>query len=101
MNNTKIENIIDRNGIDGWDGLGKEVCDALTKTFKFDSFEQAQHFAQEVGKFAELNDHHPEWNTSNGGKNINVKLTSHFNNNTVTLLDFELAEQMNKQFGQT
>mgnify|MGYP000881546587 FL=1 len=40
MNNTKIENIIDRKGIEGWGGLGEgEVDNALTKTFRFDSFE--------------------------------------------------------------
>jgi len=27
---------------------------------------------------------------------LQVKLTSHFANNTVTLFDFELAEEMNK-----
>ncbi len=42
-------------------------------------------------------DHHPEWNITNGGKTVNVRLTSHFNNNKVTKLDFELAEIMNEQ----
>ena len=46
-------------------------------------------------------DHHPEWNITNGGKTVNVRLTSHFNNNKVTKLDFELAEIMNEQEGVT
>ena len=42
MNNTKIENIINSKNIEGWNGLGEgKVEEALTKTFRFDSFEQA------------------------------------------------------------
>ena len=56
---------------------------------------------QEVGKFCELKDHHPEWSSSEGGKRLDVKLTSHFANNTVTLLDFELAENFSKTYKST
>jgi len=52
---------------------------------------------QEVGKFCSKTDHHPEWRLVDGGKAIEVKLTSHFANNTATIFDFELAEQMNEQ----
>ena len=48
-----------------------------------------------------MKDHHPEWHTDNGGKNVHVRLTSHFANNQVTLLDFELAEHMNQEFSKT
>ena len=37
----------------------------------------------------------------NGGKSIQVKLTSHFANNKVTLFDFELAEHMNTTYSDT
>ena len=94
MNQTKINNIIERGGVEGWDDGGN--LDALTKSFEFDTYEHAQHFVQIVGQWADKNDHHPEWNISNGGRTVNVRLTSHFANNTVTLYDFELAEQMNK-----
>ena len=43
-------------------------------------------------------DHHPEWRLSNGGRTVDVKLTSHFANNTVTRLDFQLAEAMNEAY---
>ena len=89
MNQTKITNIIERRGVEGWDE--GDNLDALTKTFSFDSFEHANAFVQEVGKFCELKDHHPEWFSSEGGKTVSVRLTSHFANNKVTLFDFEVA----------
>jgi hypothetical protein len=53
---------------------------------------------QNVGKFCNQKDHHPEWESANGGKSIKVKLTSHFAGNKVTLFDFELAESMNANY---
>ena len=45
MNQTKISNVMARGGVEGWtqerDG---DHIDVLTKTFEFDSFEQASHF---------------------------------------------------------
>lgn len=70
----------------------------LTKSFEFLSFEQAQHFVQRVGRFCNEKDHHPEWQTSNEGKTISARLTSHFAGNKVTLYDFQLAENMNKSY---
>ena len=95
MVTNKIDNILDKGGIEGWNE--GENLDALTKSFEFDSFEQANHFIQSVGNFAEKNDHHPEWSSSNGGRTVNVRLTSHFANR-VTLFDFELAQHMNKEY---
>lgn len=69
----------------------------LKRQFDFDSFEQASAFVHRVGtKCSEL-DHHPEWNVTNGGKSVSVKLTSHFAGNKLSLLDFQLAEIMNTQ----
>ena len=83
MNNNIIENIANRGGTEGWD-----VDEfSMRKTFEFDSFEECQAFVMRVAKDAEEHDHHPEWNLSDGGKTLNVKLTSHFANNTVTRLD--------------
>ena len=95
MNETRITNIIDAGGVDGWDHGNLEV---LKKTFEFESFERANDFIQEVGKFCETKDHHPQWSTSNGGKTVHVELTSHFANNTVTIFDFEVAQAMNNIF---
>ncbi len=58
---------------------------------------QAQYFVQRVGVFCSQKDHHPEWSIADGGKTVNVKLTSHFANNKVTLFDFQIAEHMNQQ----
>jgi pterin-4a-carbinolamine dehydratase len=70
----------------------------LRKTFDFANFEQAQHFVQRVGKFCKEHDHHPEWHVVNGGKSVAANLTSHFAGNKATLLDFQLAEAMNKAY---
>ena len=96
MNQNRITAILERNGVEGWDE--GDNLEALTRTFNFDSFEQANFFMQQVGKFAETKDHHPEWSSTDGGKTINVRLTSHFAGNKVTLFDFELAEHMNKTY---
>ena len=37
MYNTRINNIIDSNGIEGWDTIGE--VEFLEKTFEFDTFE--------------------------------------------------------------
>ena len=91
MNKNIIENIVARGGTDGWD----TQVEAMKKSFEFDSFEECQAFIMRVAKDAEAKDHHPEWSLSNGGKTVDVRLTSHFAGNTVTRLDFELAEAMN------
>ena len=46
----------------------------------------------EVSKFCTETDHHPEWALN--GRTLSVKLTSHFNDNKVSLKDYELANHM-------
>ena len=94
MNKNIIENIVARGGTEGWD----TSIEVMKKSFDFDSFEEAQAFIMRVGKDAEAKDHHPEWSVSNGGRTVDVRLTSHFAQNTVTRLDFELAEAMNNAY---
>ena len=94
MNKNIIDNIVDRGGSEGWD----TTEDYLKKSFNFDSFEEAQAFCQGVRNFCNEKDHHPEWSTANGGRTVNVTLTSHFAGNKVTRLDFELAEAMNDAY---
>ena len=102
MNTNKINAIEDRKGDEGWEQhVEGDTLLALTKTFEFDSFEKANFFVQEVGSYCDKNDHHPEWRTEAGGTVVHVKLTSHFAGNTVSLLDYELAEQMNKSYSDT
>ena len=96
MNQTLIQNIINRGGDAGWEHAAN--YDWLKKSFEFSSFEQASAFVSAVGVRAESIDHHPEWHTTDGGRTVNVTLTSHFANNKVTRLDFQLAEMMNEEF---
>ena len=69
----------------------------MKRTFTFSSAAQAQSFVQGVSRFCAQKDHHPEWSVSDGGRTVNVTLTSHFAGNKVTLFDFQLAEHMNNQ----
>ena len=94
MFENRINNIIDGNGIDGWETIGE--LEYLEKTFTFAGFEASQDFIDKVGQFAEKNDHHPEWKLTNAGCTVEVRLTSHFNNDHLSLADFELAQAMNK-----
>lgn len=70
----------------------------MRRTFEFTSFEQAQYFIQRVAQFAREKDHHPEWAVAEGGRRVEVRLTSHFAGGKVTLYDFQLAERMNKDY---
>ena len=93
MNTNKINAIEDRKGDEGWQQhVEGDALVALSKSFEFDSFEEGQAFVQSVRAYADSKDHHPEWKSENGGTLIHVKLTSHFAGNTVSLLDYELAE---------
>lgn len=96
MNKNIIESIVARGGIEGW------VTDlnSLTKVFRFQTFEACNAFVVRVSREIEARSHHPEWNVTDSGKVLNVKLTSHFAGNTVTRLDFEMAEAMNLAFAE-
>jgi len=96
MNQNRITNIIERGGVEGWDTAADLAY--LQKSFQFTSTSQAQYFVQNVGKFCSQQDHHPEWSVTDGGKTVQVRLTSHFANNKATLFDFQLAEHMNQQY---
>ena len=97
MNKNIIENIVARGGTEGWD----TDLYAMKKDFEFDSFEECHAFCTRVAKDAEAKDHHPEWKLTNAGRTVSVTLTSHFAQNTVTRLDFELAEAMNTAYTET
>ncbi len=99
MNQNRITNIIERGGVDGWETAADLAH--LKKSFSFTSTLQAQYFVQNVGRFCAQQDHHPEWSVSEGGRTVNVTLTSHFARNKVTLFDFQLAEHMNQQYAIT
>ena len=74
MNKNIIENIVARGGTEGWD----TDMYAMKKSFEFDTFEECHTFCTRFARDGEAKDHHPEWKLSNGGKTVNVTLTSHF-----------------------
>ncbi len=66
--------------------------DAITKTFKFKSFNQAFGFMTRVALYAEKWDHHPEW--FNVYSRVTVTLTTH-DAGGLSDLDVKLAARMN------
>ena len=48
---------------------------AVTRTFKFEDFNQAFGFMTRVALYADKHDHHPEW--SNVYNTVNITLTTH------------------------
>lgn len=66
---------------------------AITRQFKFKSFNQAFAFMTRVALMAEKLDHHPEW--SNVYNKVDVLLTTH-SANGLTALDVKLAQAMDK-----
>lgn len=68
--------------------------DALTKTFKFDSFREAMGFMFRVAFDAEALNHHPDW--SNAYSKVMIRLTTHDAGDKVTAKDVELAKRIQK-----
>ena len=79
-------------GLDGW--LVEEET-SLVKTFEFSSYEQANQFMHEAGIVCEEMNHHPEWWTTEGGKVVNTRLTTHDAGNKITVNDYKAAKAMN------
>ncbi len=59
--------------LSGWEPV--EGRDAIQKSFKFKSFNQAWAFMTRVALAAEAQDHHPEW--SNVYNRVEILLTTH------------------------
>lgn len=68
----------------------------LHKTFAFKNFETAIQFMHKASiEISHLN-HHPEW--TNIYNKVEVKLTTHDANHTITEKDYELAEILDRIF---
>jgi 4a-hydroxytetrahydrobiopterin dehydratase len=72
----------------------KEENNTLTKGFKFKNFIEAWSFMTKVAMVAEKMNHHPDW--SNSYNIVNITLTTHDKENTITDKDRELAEKIDK-----
>jgi 4a-hydroxytetrahydrobiopterin dehydratase len=70
----------------------------LIKNFQFESFEQAMEFMQLAAVPISRLNHHPEW--KNVYNRIEVHLTTHDAGNTVTDLDWKLAEILDVVFNE-
>lgn len=67
--------------------------DAISKEFKFKSFQQAWGWMTEIALCAEKLDHHPEW--SNTYNQVQVVLTTH-SCDGLSDLDIKLAKLMDE-----
>ncbi len=74
----------------GWAQEG----DALTRTIARADFVEALALAVEVGKLAEIANHHPDIKIHRY-RHVHLSLSTHDAGNTVTEKDFALAQQIN------
>ena len=75
----------------GWSAV--EGRDAIARSFRFETFNEAFGWMTRVALFAEKLDHHPEW--FNVYNRVDVILTTH-DADGVTALDIQLARFMEK-----
>jgi len=69
---------------------------AITRTFKFESFTAAFVFMTRVAFEAERQNHHPDWR--NSYNMVAIKLSTHDAGNIVTDNDIKLARAINSIF---
>ena len=77
--------------LDGWQEVAER--DAITKTFRFQTFNEAFGFMTRVALAAEKADHHPEW--FNVYNRVDVTLSTH-DAGGVTDKDVRLARFMDR-----
>jgi 4a-hydroxytetrahydrobiopterin dehydratase len=71
---------------------------SLQRSFKFRNFSEAWGFMNRVALACEIADHHPTW--SNTYNRVDIALTTHDANNTVTTKDLDLALAINQILGE-
>jgi 4a-hydroxytetrahydrobiopterin dehydratase len=78
-------------GLQGW--MEVDDRDAISKTFRFKTFNEAFGFMARVALIAEKMDHHPEW--FNVYNRVEVTLATH-DAGGVTQQDIQLAQFMDR-----
>ena len=76
----------------GW----AETDHALVKEYAFDSFVRAIAFMSSAAPLIEAMNHHPEW--TNVYNRVTVRLTTHDAGHTVTDLDRQLAQVLDRHY---
>jgi len=72
----------------------KETDNKLTKSFKFNDFNEAFGFMARVALIAEKMDHHPTW--TNTWNTVSFELSTHDAGDKVTERDRKLAEAIDR-----
>lgn len=72
----------------------QEINDTLTKNFKFQDFQQAIDFINQVAKIANRLDHHPK--IENMYNSVTLTLSTHEAGDKVTEKDREFANEIDK-----
>ncbi|WP_339889108.1 4a-hydroxytetrahydrobiopterin dehydratase [uncultured Flavobacterium sp.] len=76
--------------------MWKEENNKLTQTFEFKNFVEAFGFMSKVALIAEKMNHHPEW--KNVYNKVEITLTTHDKENTITEKDRKLAQAIDELF---
>ncbi|MFM7588041.1 MAG: 4a-hydroxytetrahydrobiopterin dehydratase [Bacteroidota bacterium] len=76
----------------GW----TEADNSLVKVYVFDGFMQAIAFMSSAAQLIEAMNHHPEW--TNVYNRVTVRLTTHDAGHTVTDLDRQLAQVLDRHY---
>ena len=71
----------------------------LSKTYEFDSFEEAMDYMHRATAVISRINHHPEW--TNRYNKLEVRLTTHDQGNVVTQRDHQLATELDQLFTET
>lgn len=79
--------------------MWKEKNNKLHKSFVFENFNQAFAFIIQVAFLAVEKNHHPFW--SNDFNKVEIYLSTHDSNNSITQKDIELARAIDLIFPHT
>jgi 4a-hydroxytetrahydrobiopterin dehydratase len=74
----------------------EQLLGKLVKTFQFKDFEEALKFINSVGQIAESMNHHPK--IINLYNTVTLELWTH-DQNAITDLDFQLADEIDRRMG--